>query len=101
MDVTHETRERSTGRRLAWAGALLAYVVFCFRLPSDDMGGAEGAGYVFGAYVFTLLLALALWAIIHFATRRKKGLPFASPWIPAIAAGFGLLSLLGNMSSSG
>jgi hypothetical protein len=101
MDVTRETRERSTGRPLAWAGAILAYLVFCFRLPGDDVGGAEGAGYVFGTYLVTLLLALALWAIIHFTTRRKKGLPFASPWIPAIAAAFGLLSLLGNMSSGG
>jgi hypothetical protein len=101
MDVTREAREHSTGRPLAWAGALLAYLVFCFRLPDADMDGAEGAGYVFGAYVFTVVLGLALWAIIHFASRRKKGLPFASPWIFAIAAAFGLLSLLGNMSSGG
>ncbi|HEY3184723.1 MAG TPA: hypothetical protein VGJ77_17920 [Gaiellaceae bacterium] len=101
MDVTRATRERSTGRPLAWAGALFAYVVFCFRLPGGDKGGAEGAGYVFGGYLFTLLLGLAVWAIIHFTARRKQGLPFASPWIFAIAAGFGLLSLLGNMSSGG
>jgi hypothetical protein len=101
MDVTPESRERSTGRPLAWAGALLAYLVLCFRVPDAATGGAEGAGYIFGTYLFTLLLALALWGLIHFTTRRKKGLPFASPWIPAIAASFGLLSLLGNMSSGG
>ena len=101
MDVTPDARRQTTGRPLAWAGALLAYLVLCFRLPDDDVGGAEGAGYIFGTYLVTLLVALALWAIVHFASRRKKGLPFASPWILVIAAVVGLLSLLGNMSSGG
>ena len=99
MDVTPDTRRQATGRPLAWVGAALAYLLLCFRVPEADMGGAEGAGYVFGTYLVTLLLALALWAIVHFAARRKHGRPFASPWILVIAATFGLLSLLGNMSS--
>ena len=99
MDVTHHGGRQSTGSPLAWAGALLAYAVFCFRLPDTDVSGAEAAGYIVGTYVVTLLLALAVWSIVHLATRRRKGLPFASPWIFAIAAALGLLSLLGNLSS--
>jgi len=60
MDVTRETREHSIGRPLASAGVLLAHLVFCFRLPGGDKGGAEGAGYVFGTYLVKLLLGIAV-----------------------------------------
>ena len=89
--------ERGRTSPLFWIGAVVLWLLACLRIADDDMTGAERAGYVVGSFVAPLLLAL-LGRLVYWLIRGRR-VAFWSPWIFVIAAGIGLLALLGNLAS--
>ena len=87
----HDDRAR---RRILWAIGALVLVASALVVVARerDRESAELAGRAVGTVVFALLTATVVWAIVHVAYRRKRGLHFFAPELLLLAAAMAFIS---------